>query len=256
MARGALARRLALGAACSALLALAALWLFYTGRLRFNHPDPARYPVRGIDVSRHQGLIRWDLAAADGVSFAFIKASEGGDWRDKRFAENWSGAARAGIPAGPYHFFTFCRDGAAQAENFLGAIAAAAGPMLPPALDLEFVGNCSKRPAVETLRDELRDFAGRVERELGTPPVYYVTREFMTAYADAMPEGAEYWVRSVFTRPGRTFGRPWLYWQFADHGRVNGVRGPVDLNVFGGSRKDWEGYLARRRTYLDSPVGR
>src|SRR5437016_13909496 len=109
-------RRWALIAAAAGALALGAL--YYGGRLGFNHPSLSRYPVRGIDVSHHQGPIDWDAVASDGVTFAYIKASEGGDYQDRRFKENWLGARHAGVLAGAYHFFTFCKDGAAQAENF------------------------------------------------------------------------------------------------------------------------------------------
>lgn len=197
-------------------------------------------------MSHHQGAIRWDSVADAGFSFAFIKASEGGDFRDPQFEENWLGAGRAGIPAGAYHFFTFCRDGAVQADNFLKALAGASGPMLPPGIDLEFVGNCRKRPSVEELHGELLEFASQVERTLGLAPIFYVTTDFMSSYADAVPEGADVWIRSVFFHPRRTFGRPWVFWQFASRGRVKGISGPVDLDLFGGSKGEWKAFLDRR----------
>ena len=81
--------------------------------------EPARllYDVHGIDVSHHQGKIDWPAVAVDGVGFAFIKATEGGDFVDPRFAENWKASAKAGIPRGAYHFFTQCRPATVQAEK-------------------------------------------------------------------------------------------------------------------------------------------
>src|SRR6478672_1526789 len=63
------------------------------------------------------------------------------------FARNLAGAQAAGLVVGAYHFFTFCRPGAEQAANFLKAVPRDR-PMLPPAVDVEFVGNCEARPAV------------------------------------------------------------------------------------------------------------
>ncbi len=57
---------------------------------------PGAYPVHGIDVARYQSGIDWPTARANGVSFAFIKATEGGDRVDARFAEHWAGARAAG----------------------------------------------------------------------------------------------------------------------------------------------------------------
>lgn len=42
----------------------------------------------GIDVSRHQGEIDWTQVADDGIEFAYIKATEGGDFVDERFQQN------------------------------------------------------------------------------------------------------------------------------------------------------------------------
>ncbi len=210
-------------------------------------PDPQRYPVRGIDVSHHQGKIDWDALTGEKLSFAYIKASEGADFRDERFSENLRGAAAAGIPAGGYHFFTFCRPGAVQAENFLGALEGAPAGLLPPVIDLEFQGNCRERPSAQALREELSDFTAVVERRLGSAPVFYVTTEFLNAYGDAMPAKGEIWIRSVFFHPDRTFRRPWVFWQFAGEGTVKGIEGPVDLDVFNGSAVEWKAYIERRR---------
>ena len=62
--------------------------------------SPWLYPVHGIDVSKYQGDIDWPRVRSSGTSFAYIKATEGGDVADDRFAENWDGAARAGVQLG------------------------------------------------------------------------------------------------------------------------------------------------------------
>jgi Glycosyl hydrolases family 25 len=67
--------------------------------------------VIGVDVSNHQGEIDWSALAGSNVAFAYIKATEGGDFRDRRFQLNWDGAKRAGLARGAYHFFTQCRSG-------------------------------------------------------------------------------------------------------------------------------------------------
>ncbi len=66
---------------------------------------PASYPVHGIDISRWQGVVDWPAARANGVGFAYLKATEGGDTLDPLFRTNWAAAARAGVPRGAYHYF-------------------------------------------------------------------------------------------------------------------------------------------------------
>jgi lysozyme len=69
------------------------------GTLAYPYVEPARlwYDVIGVDVSNHQGDIDWPRLARTDIAFAYIKASEGGDFRDRRFAANWEGARKAGL---------------------------------------------------------------------------------------------------------------------------------------------------------------
>lgn len=74
-----------------------------------NYRSRSAYPVRGIDISHHQGDIRWDQIPLSEVHFAYIKATEGGDFRDNDFGHNWSEAKKAGIAPGAYHFIRWER---------------------------------------------------------------------------------------------------------------------------------------------------
>src|SRR5688572_21982049 len=66
-------------------------------------------PIQGIDVSYWQGDIDWNTVSNAGISFAYIKATEGGDHVDPKFLQNWYQAKRAGIARGAYHFIYWCR---------------------------------------------------------------------------------------------------------------------------------------------------
>jgi lysozyme len=138
--------------------------------------------VYGIDVSHHQGPIDWDRVAPDGIGFAYIKATEGGDFVDERFADNWSGAARAGLRRGAYHFFTFCTPGAVQARHFLDVVPDDASA-LPPAVDLELAQNCAERPEPADLMHELEAYLAVVEAARGQRVVLYVGDDVEDRYA-------------------------------------------------------------------------
>src|SRR3954471_9883226 len=73
-------------------------------------PGLERGEQMGIDVSARQGTIDWQRVGRDGITFAYIKASEGAD-ADRRFRRNWREAEAAGVRAGAYHFFTLCESG-------------------------------------------------------------------------------------------------------------------------------------------------
>jgi lysozyme len=192
-------------------------------------PDRQKYPVRGIDVSHHQGNIDWARVAADDVGFAIIKATEGGDHRDRLFAANLAAARKAGLAVGAYHFFTFCRPGADQARNFIDVVPHDRS-LLPPVVEIEFVGNCARRPTVAQLEVELKAFLVPVEAAFGKKAIVYLIDAAVDVYARAAPNRAR-WVRSLVRHPGHD---NWIYWQYHNAGRVDGIAGDVDLNVLQG----------------------
>lgn len=177
----------------------------------------------GVDVSRHQGAVDWPRVARDGIAFAYVKATEGGDLVDARFAENWAGAAGAGLERGAYHFFTLCRPGEAQARNFLATVPE--GPALAPALDLELAGNCAARPPREDVEREVAAFLAAVEAR-GRRVLLYVGDDFARRYFRDLG-GREQWLPRLLRRPGGD----WRVWQASAWARVDGISGPVDLDV-------------------------
>jgi lysozyme len=178
-------------------------------------------------VSEHQGDIDWRAARDDGVAFAYIKATEGGDFVDHRLSTNWQGTAAAGIAHGAYHFFTFCSPGAIQADNFLRTVPNDPDA-LAPAVDLELAGNCAARPDRDHLLHELQDFITRVESATGRTVVLYVLDDVEAQYRVSEAISRPVWVRHLFTRPAED---RWQLWQASGWGRVAGIEGSVDLDV-------------------------
>lgn len=185
--------------------------------------DGERY---GVDVSHHQGEIDWEKVAADDIEFAYIKATEGGDFVDTAFAANWAGAGDAGIDRGAYHFFTLCRAGAEQAANFLETVPT--GGELPPAVDLELAGNCSERPTQTWVEEELGVFLDEVEEATGQPVVLYVGDDFEGRYPVRDELDRPIWHRRILFRPDV---EGWWIWQFHAWADVDGIDGNADLNV-------------------------
>lgn len=221
------------------LLVTAGILALYIGTYQ---PDRRIYPIRGIDISHHQGKIDWQRVAADDIAFAYIKASEGGDYTDPAFVENSRQAQAAGIAVGAYHFFTLCRSGSDQARHFLAVLRAARDDHsasedlppddLPPVIDLEFGGNCSSRPTPAALKAEIASFMDLVEGATGRALVIYATDEFRASYGAALPNRPR-WVRSVFAQPADD---DWMFWQYHNAGYVAGIR---EWNLFGWNIGDW-----------------
>lgn len=206
----------------------AVAWSWYLPNHRSDLKAGERY---GIDVSRHQKAIDWERVADDGIDFAYIKASEGGDLVDIRFAQNWEGAGDVGLDRGAYHYFTLCRPGAEQAANFLSTVPSDEAE-LSPALDLEIAGNCSDRPDEADVAKEVAAFIGAVEAETGEPVVLYIGDDWQERYPVAGRGERPRWARRMYRRP---LTDDWWIWQCSGTSRVDGIEGSTDLNVMKGA---------------------
>ncbi|HAM36674.1 MAG TPA: lysozyme [Elusimicrobia bacterium] len=241
--------RLAVSTALAGIAGLGILgYLGFSWRL--HYPDVRAYPVRGVDVSHHQGKISWEKLAAQRIRFAYIKATEGGDFQDHEFRANWEGTARSGIARGAYHFFSLCKPGDEQARNFIKTVPLEPGA-LPPAVDFEFMGNCKARPPREDVLREFFAFSRAVESRYGALPIIYVTGEAYERYLEGQVDPYRLWVRGIVFKPRLSSGRVWSFWQYSHHARLDGIRGRVDMNVFNGSPEEFERQFPAARISID-----
>lgn len=190
-------------------------------------PSEALYPVRGIDVSAHNGDIDFDQLAARGeVDFIYIKATEGTDFLDRNFINNWRGAARVGLPAGAYHFFRFDTDGELQAINFLWALRGR-DFALQPAIDIEEWGNPDGH-ATARIVERLRNMIGYMEAH-GVRPMLYTNKDGYYRFIRGNFDDYPLWICS-FSDPPLEGNAPWTLWQYTHRGRIDGISTPVDLD--------------------------
>ncbi len=191
----------------------------------------------GIDVSHWQGTIDWDRVAGDGIAFAFIRVSDGTGTRDRTFARNWSEARRVGILRGAYQYFRPNQDPVAQADLLVDALQAASDPgELPPVIDVE---EHRGAPSHSEYARRIRQWLDRVEARTGRRGIIYTSPGLWSSLV-ASPDFAGYglwvahWGASCPSVP--TGWSQWLFWQTSDSGRVAGIGGRVDTDVFNGDR--------------------
>lgn len=212
----------------------------------FGDLNPHRHSIHGIDVSKWQGDIDWWKVKQSGVSFAFIKATEGKDNADPRFQEYWRQANAVGLPHAPYHFYYFCSTADQQADWFIANVPRAAVTM-PPVLDVEWNGDsrtCRTRPDPETVRAEMQRFMDRLEVFYGKRPIIYTSVDFHRDNLVGHFERYHFWLRSVAAHPTKTYDRRrWAFWQYTSTAVVPGIKGHTDINVFAGDSKVWRKWI-------------
>lgn len=203
-------------------------------------PD-ATNPV-GIDVSHYQGTINWASVKAAGISFAFIKATEGTSYKDPEFNANYLHAYNNKVIRGAYHFARpDLSSGASQATYFAshGGAWSADNLTLPGMLDLE--GGCYGK-STSSMRSWILDFyttyKSKTTRDimLYTSPSWWntCTGSWTGMYSRSPLVVANWTTASSPTIPA---GFPyWTFWQYTDSGSVSGISGAVDRDRFSGDR--------------------
>ena len=199
---------------------------------------PEGYEVRGIDISHYQERVNWEKlrnASMGGapVSFVFIKATEGEKLFDDNFNRNFANAKRNDLIRGAYHFFVPGINPRKQADFFISIAQLEPGD-LPPVLDIEKKGNLTP----EQLRRDVKIWLDIVEKEYGVKPILYTGYKFKVDYLntpefDAYP----YWIAHYYVEKLAYKGR-WTFWQHTDCGKVAGIKGFVDCNIFNGTFQD------------------
>lgn len=206
----------------------------------FGVEIPTAYEVHGIDVSRHQRDINWEAVRKmrhDDIelSFAFIKASEGRTVVDQYFKSNWKKAKNAGMLRGAYHFFRPHLTADEQASLFFKMVPKLEVGDLPPVLDIELRGSCP--PA--RLKRNLKRWLVLAEKKYGVTPIIYTNYGFYKNYLTGQ-EFKKYplWIAHYKTSDLNVKLSNWHFWQHSDRGRVDGIRGTVDFNVFKGQQDE------------------
>jgi lysozyme len=216
--------RIAAGLVLLALLAIA-LWVYATGWA----PAASEYPIQGVDVSEAQGAITWPTLAARGADFAYLRATSGAHGRDQRFADNWQGAAAAGLRRGAIHAWSFCQDGVTQADNFVTTVPRDSGA-LPALLELDFTPDCDARPDRAMLIAQVKAFLVIAETHTGEPMLLKITKPVERAYQVSAAIPRTVWEVRNFFAPDYAV-RPWRMWQASGVRRVDGVSGPIHWDV-------------------------
>jgi Lyzozyme M1 (1,4-beta-N-acetylmuramidase) len=209
----------------------------------FGIEIPTNYSIHGIDVSKYQDVIDWESVKEMNVEgirlqFAFIKATEGVNDRDRFFRRNWRGAREAGITRGAYHFFIATKSGKAQAENFIRTVELQPGD-LPPVLDVEqSYGVPNKK-----LRERVKEWLETVKNYYGVTPIIYTNVDFYEQILRSEFDDYPLWVAHYLQKEKPRIARDWHFWQHSESGRVNGIFHKVDFNVFSGDSTEFRKLL-------------
>ncbi|MDQ0719825.1 lysozyme [Paenibacillus sp. W4I10] len=226
--------------------------------------------AQGIDVSHHNGNIDFKKVAADGISFVFVKATQGKSFRSAKFLQFVRDAKAAGLLVGAYHYVDDSAGSVdvakAEAQNFYRAIQDAGGIGkfdLPPVMDYESNKNGYSKATITAVA---KMFLEEIHKLTGIKPLVYTYPAFISnfsglssyplwiaRYSNQTPADASGWTR-------------WDFWQYSDgaaggylprgNRKVDGINGAVDLNEFDGTVAELKAKYSKKSEPVkeDKPV--
>ncbi|MCQ4665238.1 GH25 family lysozyme, partial [Extibacter muris] len=194
----------------------------------------------GIDVSEFQGNINWNSVKQAGVEFAFIRVGYRGYGSgklmvDSKFKQNITGALMAGIPVGVYFWSQAITVAEAQEEaRFVYDQIKGYKIEFPVVLDSEFI-NSNRDGRADKLDASTRTlliniFCSEIRKYNYTPMVYSSTSFLNTHINMSLLTNYQTWVAQY--NKTLTYRRSYKCWQYTSSGKVNGINGNVDMNVW------------------------
>ncbi|MCP3140069.1 glycoside hydrolase family 25 protein [Pyxidicoccus xibeiensis] len=205
--------------------------------------------LQGVDVSHYQPTVKWE-ALTSATAFVFVKATESTGSVDPRFTTHWSGAKKAGLPRGAYHFFHPKEDVDKQVANFTKHLKPDSGE-LPPVVDVEQFKTEYAGFTCEQLAGMLQRFSQGVEKELGRKPMIYTNHVTWSGsfcdhpYFEDHPLWLAAYTQQAEPKLPKGWKR-WHFWQYTESGKVAGIDGQVDQSYFNGTSDELKALLATK----------
>ena len=213
--------------------------------------------IYGIDISKYQHgkgrkkyPINWDRlrithlgrlsrktvsgAVNFPIRYIYIKSTEGTSLLNSYYRKDYLAAKAHGFKVGSYHFFSTISPAAQQAHYFLKHSYIRKGDF-PPVLDVEpLPSQIRKMGGAGVLFSRVRTWLRIVEKATGTKPILYISQIFVNRYLSMAPDIKQNYLVWIARYGEYKPDIHLVYWQLCPDGRVAGIRGEVDINVFNG----------------------
>lgn len=233
---------------CIVIIGGFVIGMVLTKKWQINLLSAPGYELQGIDVSHYQGTIDWARIEEQDIDFAFIKATEGSNYVDEYFYDNWRAAEQTELYVGAYHFFSFDSDARTQAALFIETVGDLSYK-ITPVIDIEFYGDkWANPPEKKYVIEQLNEMLSILEEYYKIRPVIYTTYNVYYQYIKGGFKEYPLWIRNVYFPPDWNMKGDWTFWQYTDTAVMDGYMGEekyIDRNVFYGTEEEFQKFLTK-----------
>lgn len=219
--------------------------------------------LKGIDVSKHQGAIRWDLVKPQ-IDFAMLRAGYGKGNIDSFFDVNAINCNNLKIPIGAYWFsYAYSEEMARNEAKFCINIIKAHKIEYPVCFDFEYDSEKYARKNGVTVTAALMNkmataFLSEIEKA-GYYAMNYTNIDYLNRGFSQLTGKYDTWLAQWNVKePTKKCG----IWQYSDNGKVSGINGRVDMNysyynykeVIKNMKKDNKTIVKEKAKLIDSTI--
>lgn len=184
----------------------------------------------GIDVSRWQGNINWELVKNSGVSFAIIKlgGADQGLYVDSSYEQNYTKAKAVGIPVGAY-WYSNAKSGDEARKEARFFIEKLKGKQFEYPVYMDVEEKAMLNLGRDKLSDVIASFLNEMESAGYFAGLYMSAAPLTTLTTDGIKKRYAIWVAHYgVSKP--SYNGQYGMWQKSSTGKINGISGNVDLN--------------------------
>lgn len=206
--------------------------------------------IKGIDVSAHQGKINWETVANYGIDFAILRITEVGNVIDSQFENNFAGCNKHKIPVGVYKYSYASTVSEARSEaRKVVSVLNGRKIQFPVFLDLEHNNQRTLgSESIHKMADAFREIVESAGYKFG---IYCNVDWYNTVICSHLKKH-DFWIARYPANDNGTVVerlRPsaGAGWQYSSKGKVPGISGNVDMDVF---YKDYRGTTQKGETKM------
>lgn len=194
----------------------------------------------GIDISEHQGQIDWQAVKDAGITFAMIRVGgrgygmKGVLYKDDLFRVNYEAATAAGIEVGAY-FFSQATSVAEAKEEAALVLEQIKGLDLkfPVVYDwerMEYEDSRTLHTDARTVTDCMKAFCETIEDAHQQVMIYFNPDHAAELFYIEEVTSYRFWL--AYYTDWMDFPYKVDMWQYTNEGRVPGIEGDVDINLY------------------------